>query len=77
MDRIDDILTQREDEGLLRTLKPADARRGGRIYFAGKEFFDFSSNDYLGLSNHPRLKKAAIEAMEIFGTSASASRAVS
>ena len=77
MDAIEKFLSQREDEGLLRILRPADFRGGGKIYFDGKEFFDFSSNDYLGLSNHPRLKEAAKKAVENFGTSASASRLLS
>ncbi len=77
MDAIEKFLAQREEDGLLRILRPADSRKGGKIYFDGKEFFDFSSNDYLGLSNHPRLKEAAKKAIENLGTSASASRLLS
>jgi 8-amino-7-oxononanoate synthase len=77
MDAIEKFLSQREDEGLLRILRPADFRRNGKIHFEGKEFYDFSSNDYLGLSNHPRLKEAVKKAMENFGVSASASRLLS
>jgi len=77
MGAIEKFLSQREEDGLLRILRPADLRKGGKIYFDGKEFFDFSSNDYLGLSNHPRFKEAAKKAVENFGTSASASRLLS
>lgn len=77
MDAVEKFLLQREDKGLLRILRPADFRKGGKIYFGGKGFFDFSSNDYLGFSNHPRLKEAAQKAIENFGTSASASRLLS
>lgn len=52
-------------------------RGGGLIEFAGKTYLDFSSNDYLGLSNHPRLKEAAKEATDKFGTGSSASRLLS
>lgn len=38
---------------------------------------NFCSNDYLGLSQHPLLKKAALKATEEFGTSSSSSRLVS
>ncbi len=77
MDRIESLLSQRKADGLLRTLRPADFRRGGRIHRAGREFLDFSSNDYLGLSNHPRLKEASRKAIEEFGTGSSASRLLS
>jgi 8-amino-7-oxononanoate synthase len=77
MDRIEKFLSQRDEEGLLRILRPVDFHRGGKIYFNDKEYFDFSSNDYLGLSNHPRLKKVAQDTAETFGTGASASRLLS
>jgi 8-amino-7-oxononanoate synthase len=77
MERISDFLTQRKADGLLRVLKPADLRRDGKIYFDGAELFDFSSNDYLALSDHPRLKEASKKAVESLGASASASRLLS
>ena len=43
----------------------------------GQEYLDLSSNDYLGLAEHPRLAEAAKQAMDAFGTSASASRLMS
>lgn len=77
MERIDDFLTQRKADGLLRFLRPADLRRNGKIHYDGAELFDFSSNDYLALSDHPRLKEASAKAVASFGTSASASRLLS
>lgn len=77
MGRIDDLLKQRRDNNLFRTVRPAGMRGGGLIEFAGKTYLDFSSNDYLGLSNHPRLKEAAKEATDKFGTGSSASRLLS
>ncbi len=77
MDRIESLLSQRKADGLLRTLRPADFRRNGRIHRAGREFLDFSSNDYLGLANHPRLKEVSRKAAEEFGTGSSASRLLS
>jgi len=77
MDRIDDFLAQRKKDGLLRVLKPADLRKDGKIYRNGAELFDFSSNDYLALSDHPKLKEASKRAVDSLGASASASRLLS
>ena len=43
----------------------------------GEEYLNFSTYDYLDLNGHPELAKAAIDALERWGTSASASRVVS
>jgi len=74
---IREFLKEREAQGLLRKLTPAAMRASGKIYFQGKEYIDFSSNDYLGLADHPFLKKAALEATEKFGVAGSASRLLS
>lgn len=42
----------------------------------GREFINFSSYNYLGLCGHPLVNKAARDAVERYGTSASASRLV-
>ncbi|MFA5252549.1 MAG: 8-amino-7-oxononanoate synthase [Phycisphaerae bacterium] len=77
MDKIDDFLSLRKAENLLRVLRPADSRKDGKIYFDSTELFDFSSNDYLALSDHPRLKEVSKKAADSLGVSASASRLLS
>ena len=77
MERVAEFLRDRREAGLLRVLRPADFRGGGRIRLGGREYADLSSNDYLGLSGHPRLKSASKEAADRFGTGASASRLLS
>jgi 8-amino-7-oxononanoate synthase len=42
----------------------------------GREVISFASNDYLGLASHPKVRAAAIEAIERFGTGSTASRLV-
>lgn len=74
---IEDFLKARQDKGLLRVLVPNSSRREGKVIFNGREYIDFSSNDYLGLSGHPKLKAAAKAAIDKFGTSNSASRLLS
>lgn len=76
-DRIEEFLGERKKKNLLRALRPASFHREGKIRLKGKEYFDFSSNDYLGLANHPQLKKAAEEAIKELGVGASASRLLS
>ena len=77
MDRIDTLLEQRAQQGLLRTLKPAMSRAPGRIHIQERELVDLSSNDYLGLSSHPALKRAALQALAAHGTGVCASRLLS
>jgi len=77
MDEITGFLNKRKEAGLLRTLKPALTYSQGRIYRDERVYIDFSSNDYLGLRDHPRMKEVSKKAIEEFGTSSSASRLLS
>jgi len=77
MEGIKEFLYKRTQEGLLRVLRPASYRKNGKIFIGGREYIDFSSNDYLGLSNHPKLIEASKEALTIYGVGSSASRLLS
>ena len=41
-----------------------------------RRVISLSSNDYLGLSHHPRMKRAAIEAVERYGAGSGAVRTI-
>jgi 8-amino-7-oxononanoate synthase len=68
-----DELDKLGKKGLLRSLCELP-HAGGKFMKDGKEFLNFSSNDYLNLSNDPRVKKAAMDAVLKFGAGASGSR---
>ncbi len=69
-------LTAIRGQGLLRGLRRVDSPQGARIQIGGQTLLNFSSNDYLGLANDPRLKEAALRAVDAFGTGAGASRLI-
>lgn len=77
MDRISSQLAQREDQSLLRMLRPARSHEHGVWHGPEQSLVDLSSNDYLSLSNHPALKQAAMRAIEETGTGAGGSRLMS
>jgi 8-amino-7-oxononanoate synthase len=66
-------LRQLDDDNLTRFLRTLSSV-GGKVVIEGRPFLNFSSNDYLNLANDPRLKKAAQEAVEVYGCGATASR---
>lgn len=53
------------------------SKQGSRIIIHNRELINFSSNDYLGLSNHPYLIKKVFSAIEKYGYGSSASRLLS
>ncbi|WP_420264023.1 8-amino-7-oxononanoate synthase [Candidatus Magnetominusculus dajiuhuensis] len=72
-DKIEEL--KRQD--LLRSVKDRDCRTGRTITIAGREFLNFSSNDYLGLASNPVIVRAAQNALMDFGHGAGASRLLS
>ena len=54
--------------------KPIASQDGGTVVVNGQQMVITGSNDYLGLTQDPRLKEAAREALNDFGTSCTGSR---
>jgi 8-amino-7-oxononanoate synthase len=71
-------------EGELNEIRRADRWRSPVVFdsrgvqgtFRGRDVTIFSSNDYLGLSQHPTVREAAADAAQRFGAGATASRLV-
>lgn len=64
-------------EGLYRLPALVSGSVDATVYIDGKEMILLSSNNYLGLANHPDVKTAAIDALYKYGAGAGASRLVS
>ena len=60
-----------------RQLRELSSAQGAIVYLDGKRLINFSSNDYLGLADDPRLRSAAADAIHEFGVGAGASRLIS
>ena len=73
------FLNKRRKAGNLRQLIPLHRIGRGRIKIVGSEdeLLDFSSNDYLALSEHPEVIAASRKYLEEFGAGAGASRLMS
>ena len=64
-------------QALHRKLREIGTAQGPEIEIVGQQLVNFSSNDYLGLANDPRLREAAKAAIDEFGVGAGASRLIS
>lgn len=51
-----------------------EKQQGTRVFKEGKEYIMLSSNDYLGLSHHPKIKEAGSQAIEKWGSSTTGAR---
>lgn len=65
-----------EQAGLLRRLRTLESAQGAEVLCDGAEIINFSSNDYLGLAAHPRLREEACRVLEEAGAGAGASRLI-
>jgi 8-amino-7-oxononanoate synthase len=75
--RFEEELGNLRGKGLFRSLIAIDSAPDTTITIDGKKLLAFCSNNYLGLANHPKLKAAAIAAVQTWGVGAGASRLLS
>ncbi len=70
-------LAELEAQALRRRLTETDRREGALAIRNGRRLISFCCNEYLNLSQNEAVKRAAIEATEIYGVGSGASRLVS
>jgi glycine C-acetyltransferase len=65
-----------EEQGFVWKPRTLQGEQLGRACFDGKEVVNLSSNNYLGLTNHPKMREAAKKAVDQFGAGAGAVRPI-
>ena len=63
-------------QGLHRSLRILEGRQQASSRFDGRTVVNLSSNNYLGLTTHPRLIEAAIQAIRDFGVGSGSVRTI-
>jgi 8-amino-7-oxononanoate synthase len=72
-DEINDL----KKRGLYREMRTVEGEQDSSVVINGKRVLMFSSNNYLGLANHPGLKKASMDTALYYGTGSGGSRLIS
>ena len=60
--------------GIYPYFRAIESEQDTEVQINGKKVLMFGSNSYLGLTNHPKVKEAAIEAVKKYGTGCAGSR---
>lgn len=73
---LDRELDSLKTAGVFRHLAVVSSAQGARAKVNGKDVINLASNNYLGLNTHPKLKEAAIAAVEAYGAGSGAVRTI-
>src|SRR5687767_9814158 len=73
---IQDELQALKSASLFRHLRSVSSEQGPTLIVDGRQVLNFSSNNYLGLANHEKLRSAAVDAIERYGCGSGASRLI-
>lgn len=69
-------LNEMNEKGIFRKLVPIESSAGAIVKINGNEVIQLSSNNYLGLTTHPKMIKAAVKATEEFGVGTGSVRTI-
>ena len=73
---IDDELKQLQETGLALNIRTIESPMDAWVTIDGRRLLNFCANNYLGLANHPRMRRAAKEAIDRFGVGPAAVRVI-
>jgi glycine C-acetyltransferase len=73
---LDDEVAALKQGHLYRALRVMSSAQGPIVSVDGRRLVSLSSNDYLGLTHHPRLREAALAAVREFGVGSGAVRTI-
>lgn len=76
LDWIKTELQALRDTGLYNQIRTLESPQGAWLVVDGEKVLNFSSNNYLGLANHPRIVEAAVEAAKQYGVGPGAVRSI-
>jgi len=65
-----------KQQGLFRQLRILNGEQGHKSTFDGRSVVNLSSNNYLGLTTHPRLREAALESVRTLGAGSGSVRTI-
>jgi glycine C-acetyltransferase len=73
---ISEEIAQLKAQGLFTHIRTLDSPQGAWLVVDGRRVLNFSSNNYLGLANHPQVVAAAKRAMDRYGVGPAAVRTI-
>src|SRR5215207_9186795 len=73
---LEDEVAALRERHLYRPLRVMSSAQGPIVSIDDRRVISLSSNDYLGLTHHPRMKRAALEAVEQLGAGSGAVRTI-
>ena len=74
---LSDQLNQWRQEGTYQRLRVLESESAAESKFDGKNVINLASNNYLGLTTHPKLREAALDATRKYGVGSGAVRTIS
>ncbi len=69
-----DVVKKAKRQGYYPFFIPLDENEGTEVIYEGRRIIMCGSNNYLGLTTHPKVRQAAIDAINRYGTSCTGSR---